>query len=63
MCTVCELLEILEGSHSPVFPEPMHAAAHEVIHQVVGGGHTPKHLADPLSFLRLWQVFIPCVGV
>ena len=56
-------MKILEGGHSPVFPEPMHAAAHEVIHQVVGGGHIPEHLADPLSFLRRWQVFIPCVGV
>jgi hypothetical protein len=34
-----------------VFPKPMHAPGHEVIHDVVFAGHTVEHALDKLLFL------------
>ena len=46
-------LQAMRACHQalPVLPEAVQAAAHEVVHGVIGGCHAAEHLAHPLSLL------------
>jgi hypothetical protein len=48
----------LQAAHELVLPMPVHAARHEVVHQVVARGHVREDAADPPCLLVGRDLFV-----
>ncbi len=46
-------MQAIKVADAPVLPQVVHAAAHEVVHEVVVGRRAAEHLADSCGLLRL----------
>lgn len=46
--------------HSPVFPMPVHAATHQIVHDIIRGCNVAENLGHQASFAASRNRFEPC---
>ncbi len=48
----------LHPAHEAIFPQPVHAARHGIIHQIVAACHAPEDIADTTGLLFGFDILI-----